>query len=156
MTNIPRPQMQIVHIEDDRPLRDILKMSFMAVDSSINMQQFASGDDALPYIMQNKHTIDLFILDHRLPGSMDGLEIAQMLRKEQCPGSIVLTSAFPTLNPELLQSLKIEFLPKPWHIIEITPRLLQYRLDSTARFRHESAPSGLAFSQGDAQSLNFA
>src|SRR5689334_1294741 len=136
MTTITRPAMHIVHIEDDRPLRDILKMSFTTVDSSINMQQFTSGDEALPYIEQHKHTIDLFILDFRLPGSMTGLQIAKKLREENCPGNIVLTSAFTINKSEVPSSLNIEILPKPWHIIEITPRLLQYRLDSTARFHH--------------------
>src|SRR5690242_17844254 len=129
MSNTTKPPMHILHIEDDRPLRDILRISFTAVDSSINMQQFASGDEALPYIAQHKHAIDLYILDYRLPGTMNGLEIAQMLRAQECPGNIVLTSAFSNLKGDLLKSLNVEYLPKPWHIIEITPRLLNYRLD---------------------------
>src|SRR4051812_8235846 len=118
MTTNTRPAMHIVHIEDDRPLRDILKMSFTTVDSSINMQQFTNGDEALPYITQHKQTIDLFILDFRLPGSMNGLQIAHKLHELNCPGNIVLTSAFTINKSEIPQSLNIEFVPKPWHIIE--------------------------------------
>ncbi len=94
----------VVHIEDDRPLRDILRIALTATDSRINLHQFTTGGEALPYVEINRLAIDLFILDIRLPGSMNGLEIAKKIRELDCPGSIVLTSAYGTPNPELLES----------------------------------------------------
>jgi DNA-binding response OmpR family regulator len=118
----------IVHIEDDKPLKEILKIAFEAADPTVNLKQFISAEDALPYVEQHAAAIDLFILDIRLPGSINGLQMAQKLRDLQCPGFIVLTSAYLRPSREMLTGLRSEYYPKPWHIYDITPKLLQYRL----------------------------
>lgn len=123
----------VVHIEDDSMLRDILQISFQVADSEIRLKQYTNGDDAIPYIEQNGQTIDLFILDIRLPGSLNGLQIAQKIRAMNCPGHLVLTSAYSSPSREWLSSLSGEYFPKPWHILDLTRKLLQYRLDSAAQ-----------------------
>ncbi len=122
----------VVHIEDDTMLRDILRISFQAVEPDISLNQYISADAAIPYITKNKETIDLFILDIRLPGSMNGLQIAQTLRDMACPGFVVLTSAYGAPSHEWLDSLRAEYIPKPWHILDLTKKLLQYRLPLAA------------------------
>ncbi len=124
--------MRIVHIEDESLLRDILRRGFKHAEVPIELHQFESGDDAMPFVVQNKQTIDLFILDIRLPGTLNGLQIAQRLREIGCPGSIVLTSAFySSPDPNWLNTMKAEYLPKPWYVFEIAKKLRQYCLDST-------------------------
>jgi DNA-binding response OmpR family regulator len=120
--------MHIVHIEEDRPLSDMLRMAFQTIEPNLILKQFTSAEIALPYVQQYRQTIDLFILDIRLPGSMDGLTFAQMLREENYPGHIVLTSSSSSLDHAILKAPNVEFVPKPWHIIDLTPKLLQYRI----------------------------
>jgi DNA-binding response OmpR family regulator len=120
--------MHIVHIEEDRPLSDMLRMAFQTIEPNLILRQFTSADCALPYVQQHRQAIDLFILDIRLSGSMDGLAFAQMLREESYPGHIVLTSSHMSLNHTILNAPNVEFMPKPWHIIDLTPKLLQYRI----------------------------
>ncbi len=124
--------MHVVHIEDDFTLQDILRISFKSVEEDVQLRQYTNADDALPYIQENAGVIDLFILDIRLPGSMNGLQIAQRIRELDCPGYIVLTSAYSAPNREWLTAVRGEYIPKPWHVIELTKQLLQYRLDPTA------------------------
>ncbi len=121
--------MHVVHIEDDSLLRDILKRSFKHAEIPIDLHQFVCGDDALPYIQERRQAIDLFILDIRLPGELNGIQIAQRLREIGCPGSIILTSAYySSPDPNWLATLKVEYLPKPWYILEIMRKLEQYQL----------------------------
>jgi CheY-like chemotaxis protein len=127
--NLQSGNMQIVHIEDDRPLRDILRLSMELMDAKLILQQFVSGDEAFPYILQHKDDIDLFLLDIRLPGTLNGLEIAERLRCElHVPGHIVITSAYASPAPDVLRRLQAQYYPKPWHILDITPKLLQYKM----------------------------
>jgi len=114
-------------------LRDILRISFQTADPEIQIKQYASGDEAMPYIEQYGQTIDLFIFDIRLPGALNGLQLAQRIRELGCPGHLVLTSAYSSPSAEWLASLSAEYLPKPWHILDLTRNLLSYRLIPTVK-----------------------
>src|SRR5690348_8052020 len=109
--------MHIVHVEEDRPLSDMLRMAFQTIEPDLILKQFTSAESALPYVQQHSETIDLFILDVQQTGSIDGLTFAQMLREENYPGHIVLTSSHLSLNHAILNAPNVEFVPKPWHII---------------------------------------
>ncbi|MEP7284389.1 MAG: response regulator [Chloroflexota bacterium] len=120
--------LHVVHVEDDKPLRGILRATFRASEPAIDLHQFVSADEAVSYIESNWQTIDLFILDIRLPGEMNGLELAQKIRALNCPGYVVLTSAYSPPSREFLTEIRSEYYPKPWHILELTEKLLKYRL----------------------------
>ena len=62
--------MHIMHLEDRKPLRDMLKSTLDLMRPGCIIQQFASGDDAADYVRQYGHEVDLFLLDMRVPGSM--------------------------------------------------------------------------------------
>ena len=127
--------MHVVHVEDEGPLRDILRLMFVAAEPNIQLQQFENSDPAVVYIEQHGQTVDLFVLDIRLPGALNGLQIAQKIRDLKCPGFIVMTSAFSAPNQELLVSLRSEYFPKPWHILDLAPKLLKYRLNNSGQTR---------------------
>jgi DNA-binding response OmpR family regulator len=124
--------MRIVHVEDDKLLRDILKRAFQLSNVQIELEQFGSGDEALPYIEQCSAGVDLFILDICLPGSLNGMQVAQKLRDLQFPGHIVLTSAYGSPDPDWLVSLNLEYLPKPWYVRDLLLKLPQYRVATRA------------------------
>ena len=117
----------IVNIDDDRSLRDVLRVAFQAIDPRVNLHQFGSGDEALPYIEQHIQNIDLFVIDMRLPGTMTGVQIAQKIRERNCSGRIILSSAFALPDPAMLRSLNVEYFPKPWHIMELAQKMGQQR-----------------------------
>jgi CheY-like chemotaxis protein len=120
--------MHVVHVEDETPLRDILGVAFKAAEPRMTLRQFSSGDEAMSYIESNSKNIDLFVLDIRLPGKLNGLQMARKIRDIKCPGHIVLTSAYAPPSPDMLASLRCDFYPKPWHLIELTEKFLQYKL----------------------------
>ncbi|MFN8419890.1 MAG: response regulator [Anaerolineae bacterium] len=144
--------MRVVNIEDDRDLQRLMAMAFKESEPSLELQQFVSGDAALPYIAENLTSIDLYLIDIMLPGKLNGIEIAQRIREMGAPGHIALTSAFAEPSSDLLQFLVAEFFPKPLHILDIIPRLASYRLN-----RHSSAngnlPAGMTISDFFPQSI---
>lgn len=115
--------MHILHLEDDGPLREILKVALEAVAPVMQLKQFTDSDSALAYVEAHKLDLDVFILDIRVPGSMDGLGVARQIRAMGCPGSIVITSAYRQPDPKLLQELNCRWFPKPWHIMELMENL---------------------------------
>ena len=116
--------MNILHLEDDSPLREILRVALIAAVPEANLQQFINSDKALEYAEQHMGEIDLFILDIRVPGSMSGLEFAKELRSRGAPGIITMTSAYSAPKKEQLETLNLEWFAKPWHITEVLDKLL--------------------------------
>jgi hypothetical protein len=117
--------MNILHLEDDGPLREILAAALRAVEPTCELHQFVKSDDALAYVRQHPQTIDLFIIDIRVPGTMDGLQMAHRVRELSAPGAMVLTSAYRVPDQDVLKKLDCQWYPKPWHIIETSTKLLK-------------------------------
>jgi DNA-binding response OmpR family regulator len=115
----------VVHLEDDEPLREILKVAFHATDPKVNLQQFISGDEVVDHLKANLESIDLFVLDIRVPGSIDGLSVAQKIRELGSSVPIILTSAYRPPGKEKIEALGLEWMSKPWHIMELAQRLVK-------------------------------
>ena len=116
--------MHIVHLEDESPLREILRVALVAAVPDANLQQFINSDDAINYIKKHVNNIDLYILDIRVPGSMDGMDVAKEIRNLGASGVIAITSAYRAPDKQVLQELKCEWFAKPWHIMEVLENLL--------------------------------
>jgi hypothetical protein len=104
--------MKILHLEDDGPLREILEVALKATAPTCEIHQFVNSDDALRYATENVQTVDLYILDVRVPGSMNGLQMAEKLRALDCPGVIVITSAYRAPDEAVLRRW-LRMVPKP-------------------------------------------
>jgi DNA-binding response OmpR family regulator len=113
-----------VHVEDDKPLKDILKYAFQATSRQFRLLQFTTGDAAIPYIQDNMSIIALVVIDIRLPGTLNGIQIAEKIRELGCQAHIILTSAYERPKLELLERLRCEYYPKPWHLADIVQKLL--------------------------------
>jgi DNA-binding NtrC family response regulator len=120
--------MHVVHIEDDKSLRMLMQTALELSHPGVRLQQFASADSALDYIAKNCNTIDLYILDVRIPGAMNGLQIAKKIRDIGCRGNMIITSAYSSPSQEVLTSLRCTFVPKSWHIMDIAQTLESYRV----------------------------
>lgn len=109
---------RILHLEDDGPLREIVKIALTAADPHVEVQQFVSGEAALDYAEQNLASIDLFLLDIRVAGKLTGIEVAERLRELGTQRPIILTSAFRKPNDDVLRALDCRWMAKPWYLVE--------------------------------------
>lgn len=121
---------RIFHLEDDNSLRDILKVAISTTDPNVEVEQFPNSDDAVNYIRQHAEDIDLFVLDIRVPGALDGMGVAQVIRDLGSPAPIIVASAYEKPCEDLFSSLECEWMPKPWNfdvMVGLVPRAYKYR-----------------------------
>lgn len=121
--------LHILHLEDDGPLRDVLKVALQLRDPECQVHQFIGSDDALSYIERNIGDIDLYVLDIRVPGKFNGVEVAQRIREMKSDAVIVITSAYRQPERTLLESLDCQWYPKPWHIMETSQHIVKMAKD---------------------------
>lgn len=115
--------MHIVHLEDTRPLRDIFKATLTAIRPGCDIHQFMTSDDAITYIQEQGREVDLFVLDVRVPGSLDGLGVAELIKELGCTGAIVMTSAYMSPGRDQLSTLNAHWFQKPWQIEDVQEML---------------------------------
>jgi CheY-like chemotaxis protein len=116
-------RLRIVHLEDTKPLRDILKATVSTIRPGCEVYQFMTGDETVEFVRENCDDIDLFLLDVRVPGSVDGLGVAEMIRQLNCRGVIVMTSAYMSPGRERLSALNAYWFQKPWQIEDVQEML---------------------------------
>ena len=115
--------MHIVHLEDEKQLQDILKFALEMAMPDITLAQFINSDKAYQYIHEHVNTIDLYVFDIRVPGTMNGLQLARRVRDLKASAPIMLTSAYTQPNQDLLNLLECEYITKPWQIFELTEQI---------------------------------
>ncbi len=116
--------MHILHLEDEGPLREIFKEVIHLKEPNATVTQFVSSDKALAFIADNLHDIDLFVLDIRVEGNLDGVQVAQRIREMAFEREIVLTSAYRKPHYEVLNGIRARWMPKPWHIMKAMEEIL--------------------------------
>jgi CheY-like chemotaxis protein len=115
--------MNIVHLEDIKPLRDILHATISTLNPGCQIKQFINGSDAIAFIGEHGHDVDLFLLDVRVPGAINGLEVAQAIRDNGCQGIVVMTSAYMAPDQNILNELNAYWYQKPWQISDVQEML---------------------------------
>ncbi len=82
-------------------------------DEGYEILEAANADDALE-IFKSGARVDLLFSDVRMPGSMDGIGLATLVRREWPSVIIILTSGYA---PELLSARSVaedRVIPKPY------------------------------------------
>jgi DNA-binding LytR/AlgR family response regulator len=123
--------LHIVHLEDERSLREATRIVLKELEPDVDLRQFEDSDSALDYIEQHASTIDLYLLDIRVPGSRDGLQIAEKIVELDTTGAIVFTSAYDSPKREVLDKLNAQYLRKPYGIEPTAKMLLEIARQGT-------------------------
>ncbi|MEQ8676773.1 MAG: response regulator [Aggregatilineales bacterium] len=111
-------------LEDELPLRDIFRISVEMINPNIKLKEFSVGDSALAHIKANWVDINLYVLDIRVPGDIDGFELAKEIRQLDQSTPIILTSAFIRPAKTELEKFKLIWMAKPWHLMEIPNKII--------------------------------
>jgi CheY-like chemotaxis protein len=114
---IRRPVVLIV--EDDFLLR--MNAAEMIGDAGFNVVEAGNADEAIA-ILEARPDIRVVFTDIQMPGSMDGLKLAQFVRGRWPPIKIVATSGFVNVANDALP-VGSRFLPKPYRPEQIVAAL---------------------------------
>lgn len=102
----------VLIVEDDEILRSLTGDAISLL--GICVISCASADEAL-LILESSSSIVVVMTDICMPGSMDGLELAQVIWSRWPYLPVILTSGNRSLSDGLLPSHAI-FLRKPWSL----------------------------------------
>ncbi len=118
-----RPNVLVV--EDEEKLRRVIELRLES--EGFDVAQAASAEAALPLAGR----ADLILSDLRLPG-MDGMELLQLLRRQNSMAPVILMTAHGSVNAavEAMKTGAADFLEKPFsldHLVAIVRKAVEVR-----------------------------
>ncbi len=116
---VPENRPQVLVVEDEALLLfsladDLRSLGFDVLEAS-------NADDAIAILNANPR-IDLLFTDIDMPGSMDGLRLAHVVRERWPPVRIVITSG-KSRPADTLLPLGGSFMPKPYSVNSVAATL---------------------------------
>ena len=111
---------QVVLAVEDEPL--ILMLAIEMIRDAGFEPLWASNADEAIRILESRDDIRIVFTDINMPGSMDGIKLAQAVRGRWPPISIIVTSGFSGGDLKLLPEGS-QFIPKPYDADQISDAL---------------------------------
>ena len=105
----------VIIVEDDPTLRSL--MTDIMAEIGAKTLVFETADDALTYLLQNHGAYPLVIVDHGLPGQIQGIEFIEMIQSRWSASASILTSGY-LIDPADLPATTI-YLQKPWSLDDL-------------------------------------
>lgn len=102
--------MQALLVEDEAVLRNMLCGSLS--DFGFEVEQAESADAAWRMVEEGLN-FDLLVTDVRMPGTMDGIELAKRVKATGTDAAIVIMSGYTGAQKTPLEPFP-NFLPKPF------------------------------------------
>jgi len=141
-TQPPAPRPRILVIDDEKNIRAMLSLCLEQIGCTTT--ETGSADGAINAVHRNPY--DIAFLDLRL-GTADGLQVLTALLAEQPDLSVVIITAYATIETavEAMKRGATDYLPKPFappeirHLVEriMARRTIEYRLaDLEGQLRH--------------------
>lgn len=113
--------MCVLVVDDDLLVREIAVM--VLEDAGHTTVEASNAAEALGLIREDSGHYTHLLTDVRMPGAMDGIDLAQIVRREQPSVTVIVTSGYNDRRAHRLDDA-VSFLPKPW-IAEHLLRLIQ-------------------------------
>jgi two-component system, response regulator PdtaR len=111
---------QVVLAVEDEPL--ILMLAIDMIRDAGFEPLWASNADEAIRILESRNDIRIVFTDINMPGSMDGIKLAQAVRGRWPPIKIIVTSGFSGGDLKLLPEGS-QFIPKPYDADQISDAL---------------------------------
>ncbi len=136
----------VLLVEDDWVIRvlihDILE------NEAFHVVAFETADEAWTYLHQQAGNVDLIFSDIHMPGSLDGIDLANLAYRRWPHIPMILSSA--VRGQQRLDSGCVPiFVPKPWHSREIGMVCRRALADRKAQRRAAAQVSDPTFSLKD-------
>ncbi len=106
-------------VEDEFLVRTVAVQT--AEEAGFSVLQAADADEAIR-VLQGRSDVRVVLTDIEMPGSMDGLDLAQAIRHRWPPIEVVLTSGKMRPAADELPE-RSHFLPKPYDTSELVALL---------------------------------
>jgi CheY-like chemotaxis protein len=106
----------ILIVEDDAALRS--RAAALFEDEQVNTIECESAEAALAILLIGGRDVAMIFADIRLPGAMDGVDLAWEVRQRWPLLPMILTSGHPREHGGELPPL-VGYMPKPWQPLNV-------------------------------------
>jgi DNA-binding NtrC family response regulator len=103
-------------VEDDPDVRDLA--AALLEETELDVVEVESADAAVIYLQERGGEVAMMFADVRLPGDMDGVQLAKAACTLWPTIRIVLTSGDPGAVSDDLPD-GVTFMPKPWRGLDV-------------------------------------
>jgi two-component system, response regulator PdtaR len=100
----------ILAVEDETPVR--IYLTEILKDAGHTVIEAENADRAVA-ILEARRDIEIIVTDVNMPGSMDGMRLAAVIRDRWPPIKVIVTSGAGRISTDQLPS-GCRFLPKPY------------------------------------------
>jgi DNA-binding NtrC family response regulator len=111
----PEPHLALI-VEDDADVRDLA--AALLEETLLDVVEVESAEAALDCLRERGGEVAMMFADVRLPGEMDGVQLAKAACKLWPKVRVVLTSGDPGAVSEQLPDC-VTFMPKPWRGLDV-------------------------------------
>jgi DNA-binding NtrC family response regulator len=111
----PDPHLALI-VEDDQDVRDLA--AALLEEAPLDMVEVESAEAALECLQERGGEVAMMFADVRLPGEMDGVQLARAACKLGPTIRIVLTSGDPGARSDDLPEC-VTLMPKPWRGLDV-------------------------------------
>ena len=110
--------MCILLVEDEWLIRTMAAMEM--IDGGFTVHEAENGDQAFALISQDPAVFSLLVTDIHMPGSLDGIGVARLLRQRRPDIPVIYTTGRPdVLNSLQLSEGKDVLLRKPFELTDL-------------------------------------
>ena len=111
----PKPHVALI-VEDDADVRDLA--AALLEETPLDVVEVESAEAALGCLQERGGEVAMMFADVRLPGEMDGVQLARAAGKLWPTVRVVLTSGDPGAGLADLPE-GVTFIPKPWRGLDV-------------------------------------
>ena len=111
----PEPHLALI-VEDDADVRALAAV--LLEETPLDVVEVDSAEAALDCLQERGGEVAMMFADVRLPGEMDGVQLAKAACKLWPTIRIVLTSGDPDAQTNDLPDC-VTFMPKPWRGLDV-------------------------------------
>lgn len=110
----------IVIVEDESVIRTLA--TWELEDCGFHVVEFETADDALPYLRQHGCEACVIVTDVQMPGSVDGLQLTDIISRLWPEARVLVTSGGSLVDPSRLPECAA-FMAKPWQPADMVERV---------------------------------
>ena len=112
------PKRTVLIVEDNAELRNVTVA--LLEDEELDTIECESAEAALAVMLMGERKVDMIFADVRLPGVMDGVDLAWEVRQRWPRLPVVLTSGQPCERARDLPP-GVAYVSKPWQPLSVLP-----------------------------------
>jgi len=123
MTNANLPVANCVLVLEDEPILRMLAMEIVEDAGFVGIEA-ATAEEAIN-ILESRNDIFVVFADINIPGTLDGLALANAIRDRWPPVEIIITSGQTRPQQRDLPARAV-FMPKPYQVSKLTQTLRDF------------------------------